>query len=236
MLHSLLLSAAERCYVHRTNVTVLPLNILLCRIPDLVSKFLTVPMFRIVTFQCLNVITNIDTPETKIKHIEMMQMAMTRLLEIIPPSVDIAEAYARGTPNDQNFVKSLAVFLSSFLRNHGEALETEATQSLLLQSLEYMVNVSRVDEIEVSSKWSYAVCADVSGPNKTCDCVCCRDGSILSNELSFGLFYFLIGVQGVLGILERTRRSLISHAANVWEWWSDAAAAATAAHLVCTRA
>eukprot|EP00040_Diaphanoeca_grandis_P010671 m.54674 g.54674 ORF g.54674 m.54674 type:complete len:1076 (+) comp21955_c0_seq1:406-3633(+) len=118
-------------------------------IGDLVGKFFNVPIFRNITLQCISEIAAITAEETKQKQLEMFTMTMQRLRDILPPQTDIAAAYAKGTTDDQNFVNSLALFFATFLKNHGSLLEGPATQEYLATALEYLVNLSKVDEIEI---------------------------------------------------------------------------------------
>lgn len=68
---------------------------------------------------------------------------------MIPPSTNIAQAYANAGDAGQELVLNLALFLSNFLSNHLRAVETEANRDVLLNAHLYMVKISQVDEREI---------------------------------------------------------------------------------------
>ena len=76
-------------------------------------------------------------------------MVMTSINRMIPPSTNIAQAYANAGDAGQELVLNLALFLSNFLSNHLRAVENEANRDVLLNAHLYMVKVSQVDEREI---------------------------------------------------------------------------------------
>ncbi len=76
-------------------------------------------------------------------------MVMTSVNRMIPPSTNIAQAYANAGDAGQELVLNLALFLSNFLSNHLRAVETEANRDVLLNAHLYMVKISQVDEREI---------------------------------------------------------------------------------------
>lgn len=72
---------------------------------------------------------------------------MTQLIAFLPTAVDIPAAYLAGSEDDQQFVQNLALFLTSFLNQHWELVESvaELHQPLLI-ALEYLVKISYVDD------------------------------------------------------------------------------------------
>lgn len=76
-------------------------------------------------------------------------MVMTSVNRMIPPSTNIAQAYANAGDAGQELVLNLALFLSNFLSNHLRAVETEQSRDVLLNAHLYMVKVSQVDEREI---------------------------------------------------------------------------------------
>ncbi len=69
---------------------------------------------------------------------------------VVPLSVNIPEAYEKGTDDQQKFVQNLALFFTNFLRGHLSLFEgTPENQAALLLGLEYLINISYVDNIEV---------------------------------------------------------------------------------------
>lgn len=76
-------------------------------------------------------------------------MVMTSINRMIPPSTNIAQAYANAADAGQELVLNIALFLSNFLGNHLRAVETEQNRDVLLNAHLYMVKVSQVDEREI---------------------------------------------------------------------------------------
>jgi exportin-1 len=76
-------------------------------------------------------------------------MVMTSVNRMIPPSTNIAQAYANAGDSGQELVLNLALFLCNFLSNHLRAVETEPNRDVLLNAHLYMVKISQVDEREI---------------------------------------------------------------------------------------
>ncbi|KAE8687333.1 Protein EXPORTIN 1A [Hibiscus syriacus] len=94
-------------------------------------KLFPVPSYRNLTLQCLT--------ET-----------------ILPPTTNIPEAYAHGSSEEQAFIQNLALFFTSFYKFHIRVLETAQDNiAVLLIGLEYLINISYVDDTEV-----FKVCLD----------------------------------------------------------------------------
>lgn len=88
-------------------------------------------------------------PEYDPKFVILFAMVMTSVNRMIPPSTNIAQAYANAGDAGQELVLNLALFLSNFLSNHLRAVETEQNRDVLLNAHLYMVKVSQVDEREI---------------------------------------------------------------------------------------
>lgn len=76
-------------------------------------------------------------------------MVMTSINRMIPPSTNIAAAYANAGDSGQELVLNIALFLSNFLSNHLSAVENDTNRDVLLNAHLYMVKVSQVDEREI---------------------------------------------------------------------------------------
>uniref|UniRef100_A0A6N2LZB0 Exportin-1 C-terminal domain-containing protein n=1 Tax=Salix viminalis TaxID=40686 RepID=A0A6N2LZB0_SALVM len=88
-------------------------------------KFFPMPSYRNLTLQCLTE-------------------------AILPPTTKIPEAYANGSSEEQAFIQNLALFFTSFYKSHIRVLEsTQDNISALLMGLEYLINISYVDDTEV---------------------------------------------------------------------------------------
>lgn len=54
---------------------------------------------------------------------------------MLPMNTNIREAYARGQDAEQNFIQNLAMFLCSFLGEHGILVEQKQLNDVLLKVL-----------------------------------------------------------------------------------------------------
>lgn len=116
----------------------------------LLNRFLEAPEFRNVTLKCLAEIAALNVgPEYDPKFVILFAMVMTSINRMIPPSTNIAQAYANAGDAGQELVLNLALFLANFLSNHLRAVETEQNRDVLLNAHLYMVKVSQVDEREI---------------------------------------------------------------------------------------
>lgn len=56
---------------------------------------------------------------------------------MLPVNTNIREAYSRGQDAEQNFIQNLAMFLCTFLKEHGSLVEKKGlTEMLLLVSFQ----------------------------------------------------------------------------------------------------
>lgn len=103
-----------------------------------------------MTLKCLAEIAALNVgPEYDPKFVILFAMVMTSVNRMIPPSTNIAQAYANAGDAGQELVLNLALFLSNFLSNHLRAVETDANRDVLLNAHLYMVKISQVDEREI---------------------------------------------------------------------------------------
>lgn len=72
---------------------------------------------------------------------------MTQLEVMLPLHTDIRGAYACGQDQEQNFIQNLALFLCTFLKEHGTLAEKSVP--LLRNALHYLVLISEVEEVEI---------------------------------------------------------------------------------------
>ena len=74
---------------------------------------------------------------------------------MLPLSTNIRDAYKNGKEDEQNFIQNLALFLSTFLKEHGGLIEQK--QELLNNLLEVRANHLRVymvrERIQGSLMW-----------------------------------------------------------------------------------
>jgi len=120
-------------------------------------KFFAMPAYRNLTLQCLTKVASIEFGNCyDAEYVEMYNIFMIQLQTILPRNTNIPEAYAHGSSEEQEFIQNLALFFTLFFKAHIRILEsTEENISALLVGLEYVINISYVDDTEV-----FKVCLD----------------------------------------------------------------------------
>lgn len=128
-------------YVFESNLT----EILLQLFPQ--------PPFRNAALQCLTEVGSLAMgPEFNSHFAHFYHVFMAQLQQVVPPSVNIAEAYEKSADEQQRFVQNLALFFTGFFRAHVGLLEagpSPEAQAELIKGLDYLVNISYVDNTEV---------------------------------------------------------------------------------------
>ncbi|GAB4858187.1 Exportin-1 [Ancistrocladus abbreviatus] len=120
-------------------------------------KFFPVPAYRNLTLQCLTEVAALTFGEFyNMPYVKMYNIFMVQLQNILPPSTNVPDAYAVGSTDEQAFIQNLALFFTSFFKSHIRVLETSQENiAVLLMGLEYLINISYVDDTEV-----FKVCLD----------------------------------------------------------------------------
>ncbi|CAA2959341.1 protein EXPORTIN 1A isoform X2 [Olea europaea var. sylvestris] len=120
-------------------------------------KFFPMPAYRNLTLQCLSEVAALSFGDFyNMQYIKMYDIFMVQLQTILPPSTNFPEAYANGNSEEQAFIQNLALFFTSFYKSHIRILEaTPENINALLMGLEYLINISYVDDNEV-----FKVCLD----------------------------------------------------------------------------
>ncbi|KAL4303824.1 hypothetical protein GQ457_10G014980 [Hibiscus cannabinus] len=120
-------------------------------------KLFPVPSYRNLTLQCLTEIAALNFGDYyNVQYVKMYTIFMVQLQTILPLTTNIPEAYAHGSSEEQAFIQNLALFFTSFYKFHIRVLETAQDNiSVLLMGLEYLINISYVDDTEV-----FKVCLD----------------------------------------------------------------------------
>lgn len=116
------------------------------------NKFLAPPDTRAITLKCLTEVSALVSQENEPKFILFFQATMEKIVTIVPlsPSTSLRRLYQVANSNDQSFLQDLAMFLCTFLSNHLRALEESPNlEELLLISLEYLIELSRIEEREL---------------------------------------------------------------------------------------
>ncbi|EDQ91900.1 uncharacterized protein MONBRDRAFT_19782 [Monosiga brevicollis MX1] len=120
-------------------------------VPLLVTKFLGVPLFRNATMQCLAEIGHPDTlEEIKQKQFSLFQLILEQLMQMLPPGTDVRGAWESSSMEEQAFIRYLALFFTSWLREHGALLEVAGEKlDMLMSALRYLIMMSNIDDKEV---------------------------------------------------------------------------------------
>ncbi|KAM7463572.1 hypothetical protein LguiA_031693 [Lonicera macranthoides] len=120
-------------------------------------KFFPVPAYRNSTLQCLQEVAALNFGDFyNVQYVKMYNIFMVQLQTILPPTTNIPEAYANGSGDEQAFIQNLALFFTSFYKSHIRVLESSQENiSGLLMGLDYLTNISYVDDTEV-----FKVCLD----------------------------------------------------------------------------
>lgn len=116
------------------------------------NKFLVPADTRIVALKCLTEVASLVSPEHEQNFLACFQSAMEKIVAIVPldSSTTLKKSYEVASLNDQSFLQDLAMFLCTFLNNHLLALEREKSlEQLLLASLNYLIQLSRIEEREL---------------------------------------------------------------------------------------
>ncbi|KAJ9546187.1 hypothetical protein OSB04_025894 [Centaurea solstitialis] len=130
-------------------------------------KFFPVPSYRNLTLQCLTEVAALNFGDFyNMQYVNMYNIFMVQLQTVLPTSTNIPDAYAHGSSEEQAFIQNLALFFTSFYKAscckrgyayfHIRVLEsTQENVTSLLMGLEYLTNISYVDDTEV-----FKVCLD----------------------------------------------------------------------------
>eukprot|EP01027_Heterolobosea_sp_BB2_P013948 GEZU01020074.1.p1 GENE.GEZU01020074.1~~GEZU01020074.1.p1 ORF type:complete len:444 (+),score=119.35 GEZU01020074.1:82-1413(+) len=116
----------------------------------LVNKFFPVPQFRNSALQCLTEIGSLDIPNMYTTQFEQLFIHFMRnITMMLPPTTNIPDAYERGSDEDQAFIQYLSLFFTGFLKFHLKIVERPEYHAALLQAHDYLVEVSKVDDVEI---------------------------------------------------------------------------------------
>lgn len=116
-------------------------------IHTLIIKFLPVPMFRNVTLKCLTEIAGVTVSNYEEMFVSLFSQTMAELEVMLPLDTDIKTAYSCGQDQEQNFIQNLALFLCTFLKEHGSLAEGQI--NVLRNALRYLVLISEVEDVEI---------------------------------------------------------------------------------------
>lgn len=118
-------------------------------INTLIFKFFNVPMFRNVTLKSLTEIASVSVNHYDEIFLTLFTQTLQQLDEMLPVETNIKEAYATGQDSEQQFIQDLALFLCTYLKEHGVLLEKQNANETLLKALHYLLLISEVEEVEI---------------------------------------------------------------------------------------
>ena len=160
-------------------------------IDALLSKFLPVPAFRNDTIRCLTEISTIaiNAAEVGAKYNPVFQQLygrfMQQMVTLLPPGANIPAAFESGTDTDEQFIQALALFFTGFFKSHLPLLETAELQVPLMQGMEYLVEISKVDDDQI-----FKICLEyyhcLSEELYKADCQFATAGGALALGAGFG--------------------------------------------------
>lgn len=118
------------------------------------EKFLSPQDTRAITLKCLTEVASLKeitgVESAAVPLIELFKATLTQIYSIIPLTANLKESYKVANSNDQSFLQDYAMFLTTFLSNHLLLLEKdENSLQFLLNSLHYLLELSRIEEREL---------------------------------------------------------------------------------------
>lgn len=118
-------------------------------VETLIFKFLNVPMFRNVALKCLSEIAGLNVPNYNNIFTDMFKKTMSQFEQMIHPNTNMNQVYRNGSDAEQNFIQNLALFLCTFLKEHGSLVEGAETEEPMKKALQYLVLISEVEDVEI---------------------------------------------------------------------------------------
>ncbi|KAE9406580.1 Crm1-F1 [Gymnopus androsaceus JB14] len=118
----------------------------------LVDRFLEDAEYRNITLRCAAEIANLPRSDVAVYDAPFKMFftsVMTTVNKLIPPSTDIALAYANASDAGQEMVVALAMFLANFFSKHLQIMEGDVDREALLNAHFYLIKISQVEEREV---------------------------------------------------------------------------------------
>ena len=102
-----------------------------------------------MTLKCLTEIAAVTVTNYDEMFVVLFANTMTQLEQMLSLETNIRDAYAIGQDQEQNFIQNLAMFLCTYLKEHGQLVEKKQLNDLLLKALHYLVMISEVEEVEI---------------------------------------------------------------------------------------
>ena len=116
-------------------------------------KYLPKAEFRVNTLMVLAEVGGLAKPQYDRVFEQLYLGTMGQLVRFLPSDVSLKRAYEGGSAEEQLFLRHLALFLTGFFRAHAELLEPEHYRPVLLAGMNYLVQISDVNDTEVGDQW-----------------------------------------------------------------------------------
>lgn len=116
----------------------------------LIDTFLPEEAFRTTTLDCLTEIAQIPGDEShrdKFQH--LFNSFMNRLAAILPPHLDMAQAFAGGNSEERKFIRGVALFLTSFFKTHLLEVESDDLATALQTAHNYLLGFCYIRDKDI---------------------------------------------------------------------------------------
>lgn len=118
-------------------------------LPELCTKFLPVPAFRVNTLLVLTEVGSTNKPNCEMIYQGLYTEVMGQLVRMVPSHVNVSQTFKKGSSSDQLFIRHLVLFLTGFLKTHSDILECDIFEPILLSGYEYLIKFSNLDDPEI---------------------------------------------------------------------------------------
>jgi exportin-1 len=117
----------------------------------LVLKFFPVSIFQNDTLRCLVEIGSLTLNEHQNYNpifVKLFMATMSHVMKMITPSTDVTKIFSSGDRKVQEFVRHLAIFVTSFLKAHIKLIEAhnDTARQTLVSALTILLRISQVDD------------------------------------------------------------------------------------------
>eukprot|EP00968_Pinguiococcus_pyrenoidosus_P001113 scaffold48_cov311-Pinguiococcus_pyrenoidosus.AAC.308 len=127
-------------------------------VPLLVNTYFVRPVFRNAALECITEVAGMKVDGVQFDSIfqGLFNAIMQQLMVMLPPDVNLPEAYESAPQEDELFVRNLALFFTTFFTHHLTRLERSAgMRDLILRGFNYLLGISEVDDEEI-----FKICGD----------------------------------------------------------------------------
>eukprot|EP00127_Corallochytrium_limacisporum_P003765 Clim_evm97s152 gene=Clim_evmTU97s152 len=113
------------------------------------------PTFRDNVLRCLTEIGGLELSADQKPYEEeicyMYKQSMVKLKSMLPLNINLAPLYNSGTQKEQEFIQSLAIYLTTILKTHYKTLEKAGEEMLaeVLDGHKYLILISQIEDDEI---------------------------------------------------------------------------------------